>query len=375
MPKPCPVTAALFLLAAMFFLPGFRAEAQTPDPALLRRGVNITHWFSGPSSWKAEDIQAYMPDADITQIRAMGFTFVRLPVMPSMVQQPDGTANTARLAVLVDAVKRIEAHGLAVMIVPVHSDWRLEQSRSDRDKLVVFWTLLAPQLKGLSIRLTLPELLNEPVFKDNPKDWYALEARLVSIVRSSLPDDTIVLTSTRWSSADALAQRTPFSDHNVVYSFHFYDPPALTNEGNWDRSLDRAVFRALPFPVTNTGSCLAKAALAANKPSQDAASYYCKQGWTEVSIAARIQPAVDWGRSHGVFVVGTEFGILSDHEQPSRNAYLKAVRTTMEKAGIGWGLWGYDSDYGLDLPYKGRVPGAVPDAHLLNALGLTSPVP
>lgn len=367
--------AALFSLAALVSAPISHAESREPDPALLQRGVNITHWFSGPSSWKTEDIQAYMPEADIAQIRAMGFSFVRIPVMPAMIQQPDGTTNAARLAVLVDAVKRLEAHGLAVMIVPVHGDWKLEENQADREKLIGFWALLAPQLRGLSTRLTLPELLNEPVFKDNPNDWYKLEARLVTIVRSSLPDNTIVLSSTRWSSVDTLAQRVPSADRNVVYSFHFYDPVALTNEGNWDKSLDRAAFRSLPFPSTNAASCQAKAALSSNKQSQDTASYYCRQNWTEASIAARIQPVIDWGHSHGVLVIGTEFGILSDHEQTSRNAYLKAVRSVMEKGHIGWGLWGYDSDYGLDLPYKARQPGMLPDHSILSALGLNPPPP
>jgi hypothetical protein len=291
--------------------------AAGPPPervALLRRGVNVTNWFRYPPSAAPGALDAYLSDAAIATLRGAGFTFVRLPVAPALVPE--------RLASVRRAVARLERAGLAVM-VEAHDD---AGGAGARARLLAFWAALAPALRGFDARLTFPEVMNEPVFANDPAGWEALQAEALAVIRASLPDATVVLTGNEWGGVDGLLRLRPAADANVVYSVHFYEPMEVTT-----------FVRATRFDA-------------------DAA-------------AARIGAVGAWARAHGAVVVAGEFGISARQPASLRAAWLSTVRRAFEAQGIGWALWGLDDVHGFDLP---RPPPANPalDPAVLDALGL-----
>jgi endoglucanase len=354
------------LLLLLLFTATAHAEPPPDHLNVLQRGINITAWFRFPASADPAALRSYLADPAIADLRRSGFTFVRLPVQPEFLRNaPD------HLQLLIDAIRRLQHAGLAVVIDAHPNTWHLETSEADRADLFAFWHTLAPALQKLDPRLTFPELLNEPVFPHTPEQWQALQDQLLRAVRTALPQETIVLTGNDWGSIGGLAALRPVADGNVVYSFHFYEPAELTSLAAYRSGLDRAALARLPFPADPAACAL----LAAHTDAETGGliRYYCAQHWDPARVAEHIAAAADWGRRNHAAVILGEFGASAALTPIARLAWLRAVREACETNGIGWALWGYDDVMGFAVPRPpGRHPALDPD--VLRALGLATPM-
>jgi endoglucanase len=273
--------------------------------------------------------------------------------------------------VLIQAIRRIQRHGLTVVVSPHPHDWHLETNSADRDRLLAFWQDLAPALRSLDPTRTVPEVLNEPVFPNDPAGWAALQHLVLTGIRQSLPNATVLLTGQDWGSVSGLVALTPEDDPNVLYSFHLYDPAELTSLAAYRPNLDRAALARLPFPAGDRPRCEAAADGSADPATQGLIRYYCALDWDGPRIGAIIDRAVAWGRVHHAHLLAGEFGATADLNPPARIAWLKTVREALESRGIGWALWGYDDIMGFAV---NRPPGPRPklDRAVLTALGMTN---
>jgi hypothetical protein len=331
--------------------------------AVLSRGINITGWFRYPVSRDPAALRAWIGDKAITDLKRAGFTFVRLAVDPALLDQ-----SQPRQA-FVDQVRRLQNHGLAVVISPHLVNWRLP---ADAARLIAFWRALAPALQGLKPAMTFPEVLNEPVFHDDPAGWWSLQIELHAAIRAALPDVTVVLTGHDWGSIDGLLALTPIADPNVIYSFHFYDPAELTSLAAYRPGLDRSALARLPFPETGQTACEGVAEGSGDQATHDLIWFYCATNWDAARVQSRILRAADWAKDHEVALLAGEFGASAALNSVSRLAWLRLVRETCAGNGIGWALWGYDDVMGFNIA---RPPGNNPmlDRSVLGALGLAVP--
>ena len=345
------------LLAAILALTLLTAAGELP--ATLRRGINITHWFRFPPRRDPTALRDYLDDAALAELKRAGFTFVRVAVQPDLLSQPGA---------LVSAMARLQRHGLAVVVVLFATDWHLETSPADRAKLLDTWRAFARLLRRFDPAMTFPEVLNEPVFANNPGAWAALQHQAVVTIRAILPTNTIVLTGADWGSIDGLRSLPPEPDANVIYSFHLYEPAELTALGAYRTGLDAAAMARLPFPVTDEAACKATAGSTGDPSTADLMRFYCAQHWDVTKLSARIAEAGEWARGYRVAVLAGEFGASQSLNAPARLAWLATVRSACEQQGIGWALWGYDDSMGLGL----HPPGDrhVFDPAVMRALGL-----
>ena len=369
--------ASLWLLLAggpgwLVVVPGGLAIAQaTPPPdriASLARGVSITGWFRFPSSADPAVLGSYASDPAIRALRAVGFTAVRLAVQPEFV-----LGDSRRFDAVLAAIRQLHRHELAVVVDAHPAAWHLEDRAADRAALSMFWRTLAPRLRTLNPRLTFAELLNEPVFPGAADRWAALQHALLAEVRAILPQHTIILTGNDWGSVAGLQALAPEADGNVLYSVHLYEPTELTALAAYRPDLDRSVLARLPFPAEDRESCDGLAGGAADAATAGLIRFYCAQHWNVARIAGRVAEAAAWGRRHDATVWLGEFGASTALNRTARLAWLDAVRTASESAGIGWSLWGYDDVMGFSAP---RPPGAgvALDPGVLRALGFAPPV-
>ncbi len=352
----------MLLLALVGAWAPARAVPPTSRLAVLARGINVTNWFRFPASLAPDSIAGYVGDAAISDLRRAGFTFVRLPFDPIF------AAMLARRDLMIRQIRRLQAAGLGVVLVPASSAWQLDARAEDRAALIETWRRLAPALRALPPGLTFPEIVNEPVFPHTARAWTALQRQVLAVLRGALPTDTIVLDGADWSSLAGLEALPPVGDPNVVYSFHFYDPAEFTSLAAYRPGLDTGAFARLPFPAGTPAAC-AHAAASGDAPTQALIDFVCRQNWDDAAIKARIARAADWGRRNHASVLLGEFGASSRLNRAARLAWIAAVRLSCEGAGTGWALWGYDDVMGFDVP---RPPGARPvlDEGLLHALGL-----
>jgi hypothetical protein len=329
----------------------------------LARGINITGWFRFPASRDPLTLRAWLSDAAMTGLKSAGFTFARLAIDPAVVE-----ASPMR-AVLIEQIRRLQRHGLAVVVSPHPVSWAIDTSPADRAKFVAFWADLAPMLRDLPPALTFPEVLNEPVFHNDPASWARLQEDLRAAIRATLPNDTIVLTGNDWGSIAGLLALSPSADRNVVYSFHFYDPAELTTLAAYRPGIDRAALARLPFPETNLAACRDIAATTAEPVTRDLILFWCATTWDDAHVRANLLRAAAWARIHGVALLAGEFGASIALNPSARLAWLTLVRQTCAENGIGWALWGYDDVMGFNIR---RPPENKPllDRSVLKALGL-----
>ncbi len=327
---------------------------------VLSRGVNITGWFRFPVSRYPAALAGYISNPALADLHSAGFNFVRLAIDPDVVAQP------AERVVLIDAIRRIQRQGLIVVVSPHPRGWRLE---ADPAPLFAFWKGLAPALRPLDPAHTVPEVLNEPVFANDPAGWSALQHQVLGQIRQALPRATVVLTGQDWGSIKGLLALTPEADPNVLYSFHFYEPPELTSLAAYRPNLDRTALARLPFPVDSQTACAATAGATPDPATGDLIRYYCALGWTEQQVADQIAAAAAWAGAHRVHLLAGEFGASIALNPAARLAWLRTVRNALAAHGIAWALWGYDDVMGLAVA---RPPGLRPrlDPDVLSALGL-----
>ncbi len=356
--------AACGLLIATLCVPCF-AQPAPERIAVLARGINITGWFRFPASRDPAALRSWLSDAAMADLRRAGFTFVRLAVDPAIL---DGAARQ----VFVDQVRRLQSHGLAVVVSPHPVGWSVDTDPADRARFVAFWHDLAPALRELKPGLTFPEVLNEPVFSGDPADWAGLQNELHRVIRAALPADTIVLTGQDWGSIAGLLALTPDADSNVIYSFHFYDPAELTSLAAYRSGLDRDALARLSFPETDPARCRDASNVTRDQATRDLIAFYCATGWDAARVRARLVQAADWGRRHGVALLAGEFGASAALNSTARVAWLRLVRETCSANGVGWALWGYDDSMGLAVR---RPPERRPELNpaVLAALGLPLP--
>ncbi|MBN8874421.1 MAG: cellulase family glycosylhydrolase [Rhodospirillales bacterium] len=360
---------AVFVLLASWQVGGARAEVPAERLAMLQRGVALTGWFRFPASHDPAALGTWIADGALASLRRVGFGFVRLPVDPGLLTEPGIPAA------LEEAIRRLHRHGFAVVVSLHPIDWHLETSAADRAALRTAWNRLAPVLRRAGARSSVAELLNEPVFPGDPAGWQALQHELLRTVRAVLPDHTIVLTGPDWSSVDGLLAMTPEPDANVVYTVHLYTPAELTALAPWRPALDRTALARLPFPTTKASRCEDLAA-ATDAETAGVIRFYCAQHWDAARVAAMLDRAAAWGRRHRVPLLLGEFGATARLMPSARFAWIRAVRETAERAGMGWALWGYDDVMGLAVDRAAlRRPGPGPplDPRLLDALGLPAP--
>ena len=78
--------------------------------------------------------------------------------------------------------------------------------------------------------------------------------------------------------------------------------------------------------------------------------------------------AFEWAQKHGVKVICNEWGAYKRFCPPKyRVAWLRDVRESCEKYGIGWCMWTFDGSFGVVNRKGGNV---IVDEDVAKALGL-----
>jgi endoglucanase len=354
--------------------------------ARLARCVDITRWF-----WAVGDVipkdavepnatlahyGSYLGDADLRLIHQLGFRCVRLSIEPDLLyhkatpQVPD----PVMLTYVDEAARRLLAHDLAV-VVDLHDDHPDKPFEHDPDYAsgyLLFWQALAHHFSGWDADMVFLEALNEPVFKGQLQQWSPIQQRLLKAMRAGAPQLTLIATGPLWSSVEGLVTVKPVADHNMVYSFHFYEPATFTHEGAewWVDGLDRYMAN-LPYP-SGTPQCRNAVTQFINVDVRVSALAYCNSNWNTAKVDALIDRAAQWSKVNGVAIIAGEFGAYCGHAPlAARLQWFKDVRAAFVRDGIGWTLWGYDDCYGLGrhLNAQGHI---VIDWGVVQALGLNA---
>jgi endoglucanase len=369
----------LFLAACTFAQPAPQPHSTVPAVCLthLRHGINISGWFAqvyDPKGYTKEQFETWITSSDIVLIKSMGFDHVRLSVNPEPMFRSEHPEEIPPqyLGYLDAAVKMILDRGLAV-VIDLHPDSAFKARLIKEDVFVQqfgdFWRALATHYSTWDSEHVFLEILNEPEDTDRYR-WYGIQSKLAAAIRKGAPQHTIIVAGARWSDDDDLLFLEPLRDGNVIYNFHFYEPHIFTHQGaTWGAYFWHGV-KGLPYPSTPESVAPVAAAMP-DAVDRLAVIRYGYDRWDAARIDGEIAQAADWARQHGVVLVCNEFGVYRDYADPRhRAAWLRDVRSALERHNIGWTMWDYSGNFGVVTKKDGR---AVPDGLTVQALGLKVP--
>ncbi len=376
---------AAFCLALLAVLPATAAPA-------LKRGINFEVWqtWTGRDAFLAPefdrgnfpDWMGRIDDRQLANLKAEGFDFVRLNIDAAALLWAGDDGAGPLMGRIVAATERLQAVGFTV-IVDMHL-LPADQERPDGlqdvlgtdDHAPVLWdrylalvTRLAGRLAALPADKTLFEPINEP-----NQDWgsyIALADRwpdqlaaLREAARQAAPTLTLVLTGGRSGGIDGLTRLDPVpfaDDPNIVWTFHYYDPMAVSHAGRPWVDDPGLYLTHLPYPASEVDEASSKQLLRAARgriarkiadPTRrreldlavgEVLDDYRASEAGPATIAADFQRVSNWAAENGVppaRVLLGEFGIFQDEADPaSRIALLEATRAAAEEKGFPWAVY------------------------------------
>jgi aryl-phospho-beta-D-glucosidase BglC (GH1 family) len=341
--------------------------------AALRHGVNLSDWLRQPvdgPAFSREQFDAAITTQDLASIRAMGFEHVRLCVNPAPLLRPREAERlqTDALQLVDAAVQMILDAGLAVDLDLQPDEAFKRQLLDDRfvEQFADFWRALAKHYSAIDPDRLFFEVINEPELGD-PYRWYGVESRLAAAIRDGAPRHTIIATGAHFSDDDDLLFLQPLRDPDVVYAFHFYQPFLFTHQGATWAEYFWHFLEGVPYPARRDAAQRA-ASKVPDPLHRLAVERYGESHWDASRVDFEIDQVARWADRWKVPVICNEFGVYKATADPAeRVAWIRDVRTSLEKHGIGWAVWDYNGSFGLVTKQDGRT---LADQAALRALGL-----
>lgn len=314
----------------------------------LRTGVNVSHWLS-QSDKRGDERKSYITEADFNKIAMMGFDHVRLPVDEVQLWDSLGTKDSEAFAMLHDAIKWAFAARLRV-IVDLHiirSHYFLAATNplwtdpTEQAKLVEMWQQLSRELRQYPEHMLAYEILNE-VVADDPEDWNSLVNRVVAEIRKEEPQRKIVVGSNRWQIPDTFpVLKIPKDDPNIILSFHFYTPIALTHhKAPWTGIAEYTGPVNYPGQIVDTLNYKGLSEATINVMKTFANGYYTKD-----VLEKTISPAIKIARETGLPLYCGEFGVYPTIPDDPKLHWYRDMCDIFKTNDIAFCHWCYKGDF------------------------------
>ena len=162
-----------------------------------------------------------------------------------------------------------------------------------------------------------------------------------------------------------------YEDHNLIYTFHFYDPFLFTGQGAYWDDPDRTNQRDVPYPY-NADSMPDLLPEFYGTWIETAYNNYPNEG-NDAWVQSRIDIAIQFMVERQVPIWCGEFGCLQFNcHQEDRIRWLTTVRTYFESHHISWAMWEYGDGFGIFEDPRELFEFDV-NTPVIEALGLTVP--
>jgi len=318
----------------------------TQSLSYLGHGINVDTITDGsPTSY---------PPANLQQMRAMGITSIRAPVLVDSIiagtprnlggvsTQADVDANLANLDGLVASFLN---NGFSVTLC-VFTTTGLEALPAKKADLFLIQAnaALAARYGHVSPSQIFLEVLNEPHMSVGA--WNKLAPLLVASARLNAPFNTIIVDAA-WNAIPInLPFLVPILDANVIYNMHCYQPALLTTQGSLNPVDPNYLF---PRPAGAKGP-----------PGSEVS-----REWPAAKLAAYVLTGINWAKQRNLPLIMNEFGISTLGDPQSQINWLSFMRQIADDNTIPWAFWGYYHLFPVAL--EGQTPDYDPVA--MQALG------
>ena len=336
----------------------------------FRQGVNLTNWFQAQS---AHQIQFNKFDRqDLENIKKLGFDVIRLPInLHNMTTgAPNYTIDPLLFSFLDQVVDWAEDLNLYLILDNHSFDPSVSTAPNIGDILIPVWQQMASHFKNRSDHV-LYEILNEPhgIADDT---WNNIQQQVVAAIRAIDSVHTIVIGPAGWNSYQNLQYMPVYSDSNLIYTFHFYEPFLFTHQGASWTSPPMVSLAGVPFPY-----------MASRMPDcppdlkgtwiEGALNDYQNKG-TVGYVRSQLDIAIRFAQERNVPIFCGELGVYMRNSNPTdRVIWYQIVNDYLKQYDLPFTTWDYTGGFGLFEKGSNALFDYDLNVPLLKALGLKVP--
>jgi endoglucanase len=332
------------------------------------RGVNLSNWFQSNSA-KAMQFSKYTRE-NFEQLKSLGVNVVRLPInLHSMTYGPPAYALDSLFLFFLDQVVDWTEELDISLIIDNHTFDVTQSTDPNIDQVLIpVWTQMASHYKNRSDKIYY-EILNEPHGISDAR-WNQIQQAVVTAIRAVDQKHTIIVGPAGWNSYNNLAAMPVYSDTNLIYTFHFYDPFIFTHQGASWTDLDPV--SGVPFPYNASRMPVLPPQLAGTWVQTSWNSY--PSDGTVQKVYSLLGKAANFQAARNVKLFCGEFGVYIPNSPDADRVYwYEMVRKYLEQYNMSWTTWDYQGGFGLFENYSNELFNHDLNAPLLTALGFNVP--
>ena len=308
----------------------------------LGRGINMGNMFEAPTEtewgnpWKPEYFRI---------IADLGFTHARLPVRWETAVRSSATPPYTISATFLNRIKQVVdsalANNLHIVFNMHHHEALFTNPTGQKDRFMAQWTQISEFFKDYPDSL-LFEPLNEPNGNLTPELWNAWVPEVLSIIRETNPDRTVLIGTPEWGGLGGLPKLEIPDDDNIILTIHYYNPFNFTHQGaEWSGEQSQA---------------------------------WLGTKWLDTEVDREVihnefQLAKNISETHNIPIHVGEFGAYSKADMESRARWTTYLSRWFEEQGFSWAYWEFSAGFGIYNPSTKKLVDP-----LVNAL-LHNPIP
>jgi endoglucanase len=353
-----------FVFLSLFYC--LTAAAQAP----FSRGINLTGWFQVDSPGQIQFTR--FTRHDIEDIKSLGCDVIRLPVnLHSMTSgSPAYTLDPLYVSFLDSVINWCEDLQIYLIIDNHSFDPNVNTSPDIGTILIRVWSQTASHLKDRSDYI-LYEILNEP-HGITTSAWGTIQNQVIGAIREKDTRHTIVVGGSGYNSYNELANLPVYSDNNLLYTFHFYDPFVFTHQGASWTNPSMEPLSGVPFPYDAGRMPECPGPLKGTWIESSLNSYPSEGTVTHIKQLTDI--AVKFRNDRNVKIFCGEFGVyIPNCNNADRYYWYEAVRQYFEEKDIPWTTWDYKGSFGLFNQGSNELFDHDLNVYLLQALSFNVP--
>lgn len=337
----------------------------------FNRGVNITGWFQ---TLVPRHLQfTKFTKQDLINIKSLGCDVIRLPIFLQHMHAgpPEYKLDPILyhfLDQVIDWAEELEIY----LILDYHTyDATLFTDPNLEKNLIAIWTQLATRYKDRS-NYILYEIANEPNNISITK-WGRVQGNVINAIRKVDEKHTIIVTGTDYGHYNTLDALPKYTDQNLIYTFHFYDPFLFTCQGADWVNPPLTTLAGVPFPYDPLRMPVCPKELRGTWVETSLKSYYKTDGTPE-KVKELIDTAIRFRLSRNVPVYCGEFGAyMPNCENQDRVRYYDVVANYLSEQNIPWTMWDYTGGFGIFRHGGNDLFEHDVNVELVNAMGLNAP--
>jgi len=343
-----------------------------PRSAPFSKGVNFSGWFE---SYSAHSIPfTKYTEQDFIDAKSLGVDVIRLPVrMHSMTSgAPDYILDPLLVKFLTTAVDWAEKHELYI-IIDNHSFDPVQPTSRDIDRILIpVWTQIANLFKDRSDYI-IYEILNEPHGISDAR-WGEIQGKAIDAIRSVDQKHAIIVGGTEYNSIRKLSAIPKYSDTNLIYTFHFYDPYLFTHQGaTWGGPPLLTNLAGVPFPAQRGQMPRIPSDLRGTWVENSLRNSYTNEA-SYTTLNRTLDRVVTFSIERDVPVFCGEFGVyMINSKNEDRVRWYEFVTNALDIRNISRTSWDYYGGFGVFNGERGDFNHDL-NTEVVRAMGFTPPV-